>query len=111
MAIVSVFLSCKKGGDDEGSDCEENNRTKVVFTNTGSVPLRVEVATTLTPQFDPINPVFSLDLAGGASVQKEFEADKYFILWYSNCSADCSMVTYYNKTYVPCSEYEEKQGF
>jgi hypothetical protein len=111
VAITCVSLSCKKNSDDSGSDCEDTHMTKVTFTNKGSVPLRVEVAIQLTPQFKPITPVVTLDLAPGASVVKEFIAGKYFNVWSSNCAASCSMVTYYNKTYVECSTYEEKQGF
>ncbi|MBL7699084.1 MAG: hypothetical protein JNK79_13045 [Chitinophagaceae bacterium] len=111
LAITCLVVSCKKGGDDEGENCEDNNTTKVTYSNTGSVPLRVVVATSLTSQYEPINPILNIDLAPGASTVKEFDADQYFNVWYSNCSDDCSMVTYYSKTYAQCSEYEEKQGF
>lgn len=109
--VACVFLSCKKNSGDDGSDCEDNHTTTVTFTNKGSVPLRVEVSIQLTPQFKPINPVVTLDLAPGASVVKEIAAAKYFNVWSSNCAANCAMVTYYSKTYASCSSYEEKQGF
>ena len=110
-ALTCVSLSCSKNIDDDSSDCEDNNTTTVTFTNKGSVPLRVEVSIQLTPQFKPISPVVSLDLAPGATVVREIKADKYFNVWSSNCATNCSMVTYYSKTYAACSAYEEKQGF
>ena len=110
-AVTCLFICCSKNIDDDSSDCEDNNTTTVTFTNKGSVPLRVEVSIQLTPQFKPINPVVSLDLAPGTSVVKEISADKYFTVWTSNCAINCSMVTYYSKTYDACSSYEEKQGF
>lgn len=109
-AVITCSLySCSKPGDD-ASDCEDNNTTKVTYTNTGSTPLRVEVATSLTPQFKPVSPIVTLDLAPGASVVREISAEKYFTVWSRDCATTCTMVTYYSKTYSQCSEYEEKQG-
>jgi hypothetical protein len=110
-AITFSLLSCSKPGDDDGSDCEDNDTTKVTYTNTGTVPLRVQVATSLTSAFVPISPIVSIDLAPGASVVKEFAADKYFIVWYANCATTCTMYTYYAKTYATCGVTEEKHGF
>lgn len=64
-------MSCKKEVDDGGYDCQDNNTTKLSFGNTGNVPLRVQVAISLTPQFTTIDPVVSLDLAPGETVNKE----------------------------------------
>lgn len=110
MAVAFVMFSCKKGGDSGGSDCQDNHTTEVVFTNTGSIPLRVEVAVQLTPQFTAINPVLKLDLAPGATIKREITATKYFIVWNRDCATSCSMVTYYAKTYTECNTYEEKRG-
>jgi hypothetical protein len=110
LALISVSVSCKKNSDDAGAACEEKQTMKVTFANTGSVPLRVVLATSLTPQFTPVNPVFSLDLAPGASVVKEFAAATYFNVWYTNCSSACSLSTYYSKTYTACNAYDEKFG-
>lgn len=109
--ITLSLLSCTKAGDDDERDCEYNNTTKVTYTNTGTVPLKVQVAYTLNSAFVPVSPIISLDLAPGASVVKEFSAAKYFTVWYSNCATSCTMNTYYAKTYDACAEYEEKQGF
>ena len=109
-AIACVFISCKKESGDTDSDCQNDNTTKVTYTNTGTISLRVQVSYQLTPQFVPINPIFTIDLAPGASVVKEFVADKYFTVWTRDCATTCSMVTYYSKTYVQCNATVEKQG-
>ncbi len=96
--------------EDDTGDCSDNNTMKVTYTNTGTVPLRVMVATSLTPQFVPVNPIHSIDLAPGASVVKEFEADQYFNVWYKDCATTCTRSTYNSRTYASCSENEEKFG-
>lgn len=111
LAISCLFVNCSKNaGDDDDDDCEGNNTTTVIYKNTGTVPLRVQVATSLTAQFVPINPVVNEDLAPGASIEREIDARQYFTVWYNNCATSCSMVTYYSKTYVSCSENTEQQG-
>ncbi len=110
MTIAFTMFGCKKGGGGGGSDCQDNHTTEVVFTNTGSVPLLVEVAIQLTPQFTAINPVVKLDLAPGATATREISATKYFIVWNRDCATTCAMVTYYSKTYTECNTYEEKRG-
>ena len=110
IAVACTFISCKKGAEDDTQDCDENNTTSIVFSNTGTTPLRVELASSLTPQFKPINPVVVLDLAPGATVTKEVAADDYFNVWSRDCSTTCTMVTYYRKTYDKCNAYEEKRG-
>lgn len=107
---ISLFIGCVKSNEEEVVDCEENNTTKVTYTNTGTVSLRVQVATSLTPQYVPINPILTFDLAPGVSVTKEFSADKYFTLWYNNCATTCNRYSYHFKTFDACGEYEEKQG-
>lgn len=107
--LACSLFSCSKGGDAE-SDCQDDNTTKVTFSNTGSVPLRVEVAIQLTPQYRPIDPVVVLDLAPGQSTQKEIKADQYFVVWSANCATTCTRATSYSKTYESCSAYEEKLG-
>lgn len=111
MMFTLLFTACKKGDSGEGSDCEEDNLTKVTYTNTGTTPLRVSVATQLTPQFETVSPVFTIDLAPGASVEKVFFADKYFTVWQSNCATNCTLATHNYKTYEACNEYEAKLGF
>lgn len=109
-AITCLTISCKKNMEDDTGDCSDNNTMKVTYTNTGTVPLRVMVATSLTPQFVPVNPIHSIDLAPGASVVKEFEADQYFNVWYKDCATTCTRSTYNSRTYASCSENEEKFG-
>lgn len=94
--------------NDDERDYEYNNTTKGTYTNTRTVPLKVQVATTLTSAFVPVSPIISLDLAPGTIVVKEFTAAKYFTVWYANCATSCTMFTYYTKTYDACGEYEEK---
>ena len=111
MSLACVLFSCKKGEeDDAGPDCENDHTTQVTYTNTGSVPLRIEVATSLTPQYEPVNPILTLDLAPGATVVKEIQADRYFNVWYRDCSTNCTQTTYNSKTYEQCGQYEEKHG-
>jgi hypothetical protein len=110
IAIACVFINCSKEAGDEDSDCENDNTTTITYKNTGSVPLRVQVATQLTPQFVPIDPIVHLDLAPGQTIVKEIPADQYFVVWYSNCAASCSMMTYYSKTYMRCEPYSEERG-
>lgn len=111
LAITCATLSCKKGDDDGGGDdCEEANTAKVVFTNTGNIPMRVVVATSLTPQYEAINPLLTLDIPAGSSVPKVIEAKQYFVLWYRDCADECVMTTYYSKTYAQCMDYEENHG-
>ncbi len=109
IAIASTLFSCKKG-EDGGPDCEDDNTTTVVFTNNGTVALRVQVAIQLTPQYVPIDPVVTLDLAPGATSTKVIKADRYMIVWNRNCSTTCSLVTSYAKTYDACSSNEEIRG-
>lgn len=109
LAIACTFLSCAKGGDD-GNDCEDDNTCTIIYTNTGSIPLRVEVAIQLTPQFVPIDPIITLNLAPGATVTKVVKSNRYFTIWSRDCATSCTMVTYYSKTYTNCEAYDEKQG-
>jgi len=111
LAMTCITLSCKKGDDDGGGDdCENENTTKVVLTNTGNISMRVVVANSLTPQFEAIDPVLSIDIPANSSVTKVIEANEYFILWYRDCADECTQTTYYFKTYAQCMEYEEKHG-
>lgn len=110
MTISCILLSCKKGDSDTGESCEEDNTAETTFTNSGSIPLQVEVATSLTPQFEPINPTISVVLQPGASVKKGLYAEQYFIIWSRDCPTNCSTITYYSKTYAACSDNQETQG-
>lgn len=107
-AVTALLISCKKSSS--AKDCMDTHTTKVVYTNTGTIPLRVEVAIQFTPQYQPIDPVVSVDLAPGVTVVKEFSAHNYFTKWSRDCSSSCNTVTFYAKTYNECSDYEEKQG-
>lgn len=111
ITLSSMLLSCKKNGDEASSKhCEEDNTAVTTFTNSGNISLRVQVATSLTDQFAPINPKVNVDLEPGASVSKALEAEKYFIVWSRDCPSNCSTITYYSKTYAACSENNETQG-
>lgn len=111
IAIACVFVGCKKGSDDDDADCMDNNTTEVTFKNIGSVPLRLKVATSLTPQMEPINPIINLDLDPGEVSIMDIPADMYHLLWYSNCATACTAYTSYVKTYEQCAEYVEEKGF
>jgi len=106
---TSILLSCSKPAEDEGDSCENNNTTKVTYVNSTSASLKVVVSTRLTPQFEPIDPIFSITLAAGQSVTKEFKAEKYINTWYNNCASTCNRMTSIFKEYTSCMEYEEKQ--
>lgn len=108
ILAVCTFLSCSKSGDDIES-CEDTNTTKVTYTNTTSATLRVVVSRTLTPQFEPVDPLFTIDLAPGQSVAKEFEAGRYINSWYNGCPSNCNRRGNIFKDYSSCIEYEEKQ--
>jgi hypothetical protein len=108
IALSCSFLSCSKDSDDGGRDCEEANTTTVKFVNGGTETMRVQVAFQLTPQFEPIDPVVSLDLAAGESVTKEIQAERYMIVWKNGCPDNCNLATSYAKTYASCEEYTEQ---
>lgn len=105
--LAITLFSCTKEAD--SSNCEDENTTKVTYTNQGTVPLRVKVAAYLNSSFEPISPILDFELAPGASQVKVFRADKYFTLWYNNCATSCTLMTYYNKQFDACMEYEEKK--
>ncbi len=110
ITIFCTLISCKKGTDDAGNSCEDDNTAETTFTNNGNISLHVEVATSLTPQFEPISPSISVELAPGASVSKGLYADQYFIIWSRGCPTNCSTITYYSKTYASCTKNQETQG-
>lgn len=107
MALTSTFTSCSKDGE-ESESCEDNNTTKVTFRNVWEQKMRVQVAYQLTPQFEPVNPVVTLDLAPGETVMKEFESGRYMIVWKNDCPQTCSLASSYAKTYETCGEYNEQ---
>ena len=109
LAIASITFSCSKSGGDNGPACEENETTRVTFKNTGTTPLRVEVAYTFNSQFMPVDPVVELDLAAGASVVKEFRYGRYFIQWKNDCPGTCSQRSFFAKDFNQCEEYTEAQ--
>jgi hypothetical protein len=110
LAIVTscIFLGCAKGKV-EDETCEDTNTTKVTFSNTTSAALRVVVSATLTPQLEPINPILTIDLAPGESVEKEFEAGRWVTTWYNGCPSSCSRRAYMFRDFNQCGVYEEKQ--
>ena len=108
LITLGCFVSCSKGGEDEGMACEEENTTSVTFTNGGTLPMRVQVDVQLTPQFEPIDPVVTFDLAAGESVVKEIRAQRYSIVWKNGCPDNCNLATSYAKTYESCQEYTEQ---
>ena len=107
MFFSVCALGCSKSGDVAG--CEENETTKVTFKNTGSTALHIEMATQFDSQFNPINPVFSFDLAAGASSVREFRYGNYFIQWKANCSTSCTQQAFYARSFLTCQEYQESQ--
>lgn len=110
LAMAALLWSCSKSGDSD-PDCMDENITSVIFKNTGSTPLRVEVASQLTPQFEAINPVVSEDLAPGASIKRDFSAGRYMVIWKSGCPSNCTLATgASSRDYGACEDYEEALG-
>lgn len=106
-ATFCLLLSCSKPEEEE--TCEDKNTTKVTFSNTTSNAVRVVVSESLTPQFEPVNVKFAIDLAPGQSVLKEFTAGRYVNSWYNNCPSTCSRMNNIFRTFESCKEYEEKK--
>ena len=94
---------------DEEESCQDTNSTTITYRNTTSSSLRVVVSTSLTPQFEPVSPLFTIDLAPGQLVAKEFSAGRYVNSSYNGCLANCNRGSYLFKDYTACEEYEEKQ--
>lgn len=109
-AITCLIISCKKNMEEAEETCEDANTTQVTYTNTGTVPLKVVTAYSLNSQYEPVNPIHSIELAPGASVVKEFTAGKYWNVWYKNCSTTCTRAIFNTKMYDACAENEEKYG-
>lgn len=107
-APLCLILSCSKSKA-EAETCEDTHSTKVTFVNTGTTALRVVVSTRLTPQFEPIDPLYTIDLAAGQSVVKEFEAGRYVNSWYNGCSSSCNRIGSFFRDFDQCNAYEEKQ--
>lgn len=108
IALSCTLFSCSKGDDDGGSPCEDANTSTVKFSNTADRRLRVQVAYQLTPQYEPINPVVTLDLDPGQSVTKEIPAERYMVVWRNDCPDHCSLATNYARTYESCQAYTEE---
>lgn len=110
LLVTSLYLisSCSKPKE-EAETCEDTRRTKVTYVNTGTTTLRVVVSTRLTPQFEPIDPIFTIDLLAGQSVAKEFEGGRYINSWYNSCSSDCKRIGSFFRDFDQCNSYEEKQ--
>jgi hypothetical protein len=108
MLSVTLFSGCSKSNEEE-EGCEDTNTTKVTYRNTTNAALRVVVSMTLTPQFEPVSPIFTIDLAPGQSVPKEFTAGRYINSWYSNCATSCNRIGNIFKDYASCSAYEESR--
>jgi len=109
VAALCIVLSCSKKEEEDLLTCEDTNITKVTFSNTTNAPLRVVVSTRLTPQYEPVDPIFTLDLAAGQSVVKEFEAGRYINSWYSGCPSNCQAVANVFKDFDQCGEFVEKR--
>lgn len=107
LAIIFMVTGCSKSED--AISCEESETTKVTFTNNGAASLRVEMASQFDAQFNPVNPVFVIDLAPGASSVKEFRYGNYFIQWKANCSTTCTQQAFYARNFDVCGEYQESQ--
>jgi len=110
LALSILLWSCSKSGDDDEA-CMDNHITTVIFKNTGSMPLRVEVASQLTPQYEAVNPVVREDIAPGASIKKDFTSGRYSVIWKSGCPSNCNVATSaYSRDFEDCEEYEEARG-
>ncbi len=109
LAITSISFSCSKSSGDSVPACENNNTTKVTFTNNSTGLLRVEVAKTFNAQYIPLDAVVNIDLAAGASSVKEFTYGRYFVQWKNGCPAACSQRTFYAKDFATCQESQEAQ--
>ena len=109
IATLFTLFGCSKPEEEKLAACEENNTTKVTFTNTTNTSLRVVVSTRLTPQFEPIDPSITVDLAAGQSVIKEFTAGRYVNSWYNGCPLNCNRRSYNFMDFTQCNEFEEKQ--
>ena len=109
MAVFFLFLSCSKSGGDDDETCEDLNTTKVTFSNTTSKPMRVVLSATISPQYEPISPLFTIDLSPGQSVPKEFSAGRYVATWYDDCPSACNRIGNLFRDFDSCGNYEEKQ--
>jgi hypothetical protein len=109
IVITIVSFSCKKSSGDSGQACENNETTKVTFKNNTTVSLRIEVAKTFNAQYMPVDAVFTIDVAAGASTVKEFRYGRYFIQWKQGCINTCSQKAFYAKDFEVCKEYTESQ--
>ena len=108
LVTLSAFAAgCSKSDDEPG--CDENETTKVTFSNTGSSSLRVEMATQFDAQYNPISPVFTFDLAPGTTSVREFRYGNYFIQWKANCNTTCTQQSFYARNFAVCTEYQETQ--
>lgn len=111
LALALVVISCKKPGEEEADEpCLENNTMELTLKNTGTIPLRVVMATQLTPQFQGIDPVLTLDLAPGQTVQRVVPAARYYSVWWRDCNTTCTKVLSYAKDYESCNAYTEERG-
>ncbi|MBL7736832.1 MAG: hypothetical protein JNL51_15340 [Chitinophagaceae bacterium] len=108
-AFLLLFLSCSKSSGDDADTCEDLNTTKVTFSNTTSGAMKVVLSATITPQYEPISPIFSIDLAPGQKVVKEFNAGRYIATWYEGCPSACNRIGNLFRDFNQCGEYEEKQ--
>ncbi len=108
IATLSVLLSCSKSKE-EVETCEDTHSTKVTFVNSGSTALRVVVSARITPQYEPIDPLFTIDLPAGQSAGKEFQGGRYVTTWYNGCASGCKRLGNFFRDFNECNEYEEKQ--
>ena len=108
MTIVSMFFSCSKP-EEEAETCEDTNTTNVTFSNTTSAARRVVVSARLTPQYEPVDVLFTIDLAAGQSTPKEFQAGRYVTTWYTGCPTACNRTGFFFRDFDQCNQYEEKQ--
>lgn len=107
-AFLLLFLSCSKSGED-AETCEDLGTTKVTFSNTTGGGMKVVLSRTITQQYEPISPLFTIDLAPGQEVVKEFEAGRWIATWYEGCPSACNRIGNLFRDYDQCGEHEEKQ--
>lgn len=108
VAITAISFGCKKSGDDDGAPCENNNTTKVTFTNTSAAPVVVVLAERFDAGYNPVNVQFTVEIAPGASAIKEFTYGRVYFQWQlKTCPSPCTSSVVFSRTYDLCQEYTE----
>jgi hypothetical protein len=108
IASLITIVSCSKPAEEEET-CEDTHTTTVTYKNISAAPLRVVVSQSLTPQFVPVDPIYTIDLAPGESVVKTLTAGDWINSWYNGCPSACNRMNSTFRDYLQCEEYQEQQ--